>query len=212
VSEKKLSLCFSERMQGFVTLGASTDFDVAYRQGRASQTPCGFSLTIDIDDVDGFVRDPNAQADATGYLDCPALGGHCAVEKATVNLLVDVINRRHNVKDMRYRLHFRTPQGRALTLSGVKYVDNDGIVHVWRDTTKLFTRVFEGDVERGDEETATVVACGILRLGVWDFAKLLASFRSRPPSFSSWLRAATRFGVFFAKGLWQVYGLKFSRA
>lgn len=212
MSEKKISFQFSEAMKGFVQLGQATEYEKAYRQGSKSNTTCAFSLTIEIPDIDKFARDPNGEANATGFVDCPALGGRYKIEKGTINLLIDVVHRRHTIKDMRYRLQFRAAKGRALTLSGVKFVDDDGIIHMWRDTTKLFTKLFEGNVERGDEDKAKVVACGILRLGLWDVTKLVLSFRSNPPTVPSWLHASTRFMLFFMKGLWQVYGLKFSRA
>jgi len=119
-----------------------------------------------------------------------------------------VVPRRPEIKDMRYRLFIRTPSGREMTLVGVKFVDNDGILHLWRDTTTLFTKILEGHVERTADSAAVVFASGILRLTPLEFATQLTSFRSNGRTLASRLRAFVRFVVAFATRLWQVYGLK----
>ena len=206
MSKRPLSLEFSERMTGFVTFGGRIDCETGFQQGRKENTRCDISVAINIDDIDAFVRDPNAEAIATGYVECAKLGGRCVVEKARFNLLVDVIPHRREFKDIRYRLLICTPIGRSLTFSGVKFVDDHGIIHMWRDTTKLFTKIFEGDVSGGDEDEAKIVATGILRLPFVALLKSLVSFHSNPPNLASRLRASWRYLKFFARRLWQVYG------
>jgi cholesterol oxidase len=207
VSRQPISLRFSETMTGFVTLDSSIDYDSGFRQGRDDDNRCAIALVLEIVDVDAFLRDPLARTNAMGYVDCPKLGGRCPVERGTVNLLVDLIPRRHRFKDFRYRLVFRTPTGRRLTLAGVKFVDNDGIIHLWRNTTKLFTRIFEGDVARDQEDHAAVVAAGILHLHLLAFLRMLMLARSAPATPVAWIKGMTQFLWYFGRSLWQVYGL-----
>jgi cholesterol oxidase len=202
----RISLLFSESMKGFVSFNSGIDYEAGFAQGRKEDTRCSVSLVLEVIDVDAFVHDPEAKAGVTGYVDCPRLGGRCVVEKGTVNLLVDVVRRRHRFKDFRYRLLFRTPAGQQLTLSGVKFVDDDGIIHMWRDTTKLFTTIFEGDVSRSDEDHATRLAVGILRLHLFAFLKMMLLVRADPPTSAAWLKGTWRFLRYFVASLWQVYG------
>jgi len=206
VSAKRISLRFSEQMTGFVTLDGAVDYETGFRHGRNDDTRCSVSLVLEVTDVDAFLRDPDAKAIATGYVDCPKLGARCAVENGTVNILIDVVHRRHEFKDFRYHLLFRTTSGRLLTLSGVKFVDDDGVIHIWRDTTTLFTKIFEGDVARGEEDRATTLAAGVLRLHFFAFFKMLVLVRSEPPTTAAWIMGMWRFLSFFLGSLWQVYG------
>jgi cholesterol oxidase len=206
VSTKQISLRFNEQMTGFVSFDGAADYEAGFRQGRNKNTRCGVVLVLEIADVDAFLNDPQRRAAATGYVDCPALGGRCAVERGIVNMLVDVVPRRHRFKDFRYRLLFRTPAGRLLTLSGVKFVDDDGIIHIWRDTTKLFTKVFEGDVAKEDEDRAGTLGAGILRLHLLAFLSMMMTACSEPPTPAAWITGMRRFLGFFVGSLWQVYG------
>jgi cholesterol oxidase len=206
VHTKRISLLFSEEMNGFVSFKRGIDYETGFQQGRKGDTRCGVSLVLEVIDIDAFLGDPEAKVGVTGYVDCPQLGGRCAVEKGTVNLLVDVVHRRHRFKDFRYRLLFRTLAGRQFTLSGIKFVDDDGILNIWRDTTKLFTTIFEGDVSKSDEDQATAIAIGVLRLRLFAFLKMMMLVRSDPPAAGAWLKGMWRFLRYFVGSLWQVYG------
>jgi cholesterol oxidase len=207
-----ISVAFDESMNGFVAFGPPLDYQPGYERGKADETSCGVALTITVPDIAVFTTDPKTEARAEGRVECPLLGGSCVIEQGTFNLLVGVIPNRPAIKDMRYRLVFRTPSGRLMTLVGVKFVDDDGIFHMWRDTTTLYTRIFEGDVPPADERAATPVASGILRLRPLPFARQLLSFRSNAPTLASRLVAIFRFVKLFAARLWQVYGPKFLQA
>jgi cholesterol oxidase len=208
MSQDKVSVWFTEEMKGFITLGPSTDYEAGFNQGQQSGTSCMFHLTIKADDVDIFVNDPNEQATANGYLDCPAFGGQLPAD-GIFNLLVDA---GPNVKNMRYRLFFSTPDQRPLTLSGHKVVQDDGTIHIWRDTTTLFTRIFEGHVQLADEANAKVLACGILHIHPLGFAKLLTTFQSDGPSLTARAAGVEKFAKLFLGTLWTIYGPKASTA
>jgi cholesterol oxidase len=81
-------------------------------------------------------------------------------------------------------------------------------LHVWCDTTTLYTQLLRGYVEAGGDHGAEIVASGILRIHPLGFLRQLATFRAGG-SRSAVARAAAivRFDVLFLGHLWEVYGL-----
>lgn len=197
-----VSVAFTEEMKGFITFG-ERDFDRGYREGKRTETRFMFHLTITADDVDRFAADPDHLARAEGHLRCDALGGELAVQRGIFNLFVNLEgDTRH--KRMLYRLHFADGSGHPLTMTGYKVVEDDaGIDNVWADTSTLFTRVLAGHVEAGDDDSAQIVASGVLHIQPLDFARQLTTFDTEP---DGRLDAVARFGALFAGELWNVYG------
>jgi predicted acylesterase/phospholipase RssA len=193
---------FTEDMKGYVSFG-ERDFRVGYREGRERGQALMFHLTIDIRGVDRFMLDPELEAEARGYVRSEALGGRLPVERGRFNLFVDQGDARR--KRMLYRLHFHDATGRPLTLSGFKEIRDDPGRDVWRDTTTLYTRVFQGHLGPEDEEDAEPVASGILRILVPDFLRQLTTFRAQAPTFVERLHVVRRFGQLFMGRLWDVY-------
>ncbi|WP_028058743.1 hypothetical protein [Candidatus Solirubrobacter pratensis] len=196
------SVRFTEEMLGHVTFG-ETDFARGAAGDRDGAEFLKFHLTIEVADMDRFSQDPLRHAGAVGYLQCDALGGRLPVERGDFNLFVDSAP---GVKRMLYRLWFRDGVGHPLTLTGFKLVENDAGFDLWKDTTTLFTRVLKGHVEEGAEATAEVVASGILKIRVQDFAKQLTTFRAGGAGgLGDKLGGLVRFGVIFVNQLAQVY-------
>ena len=192
---------FTEEMLGHVTFGEE-DFlrgAVAERDGAG---PLKFHLTIVVDDIERFARDPRRNAGAHGYIVCDALGGKLPVERGAFNLFVDT---EPGVKRMLYRLFFRDGAGHPLTLSGYKLVKDDAGFDVWRDTTTLFTRVLRGHVDEPDEADAETVASGVLRIRARDFARQLTTFRGS-------LQGLLKFMTIFLGQLAEAYLKKGRRA
>jgi hypothetical protein len=193
---------FTEEMYGNLTFG-ETDYARGAQAGRDGSEFLRFHLTIEVADIARFAQDPLRPAGAIGYVQCDALGGRLPVEKGGFNLFVDA---GPGVKHMLYRLHFRDAVGHPLTLTGFKLVENDAGFDLWKDTTTLFTRVLQGHVDAADDETAEIVAAGILRLRVRDFAKQLTTFRAGGGSgIGQKLGALVTFGVVFLGQVAEVY-------
>jgi hypothetical protein len=193
---------FTEEMLGNVTFGEA-DYARGAQPGRDGSEHLKFHLTIEVADIDRFAHDPLRPAGAIGYLQCDALGGRLPVEKGAFNLFVDA---GPGSKHMLYRLFFRDGVGHPLTLTGFKLVENDAGFDLWKDTTTLFTRVLQGHVEAADEATAELVASGILRIRVQDFAKQLTTFRAGgSPGLAGKLGGLVKFGVIFMGQLAEVY-------
>ena len=106
---------------------------------------------------------------------------------------------------MRYRLFFRDGTGKPLTLSGHKVVVDDGIRNIWRDTSTLFSRIYEGHVDQAQETSVPVVATGILHIKPLDFAHQMTTFKSDGGTFEARQKAIATFGSAFLGTLWDVY-------
>jgi cholesterol oxidase len=195
-----IALSFTEEMKGYLDF-EETDYDVAYRAGKAADRRLMFHLTITADDVERFVEDRNHEATVAGWVRCDALGGRLPVEGGHFNLFVDQDgDGRH--KRMYYRLYFRDAAGHPLTLVGFKEVRDDPGLDVWSDTSTLYTRVLTGHVAAEHEPEAAVLATAILHILPHDFARQMTTFRVRP---AHRVDALARFGTLFAGALWKAY-------
>jgi cholesterol oxidase len=195
-------LDFTEEMKGWVTLGA-TDFAQGAEQGKRDGTFLMFHLTITAPDVERFVADPMHEGTAVGWVECEALGGRLPVEKGVFNLFVDGDDRSRT--RMLYRLPFADGAGRPLTLTGFKDVHDDPGFDVWSDTSTLYTRVLRGHVEAGDDDSAEVVAAGVITIHLDDFAKQLTTFRVHGGDARERAAALGAFGGLFLGKLWDLY-------
>lgn len=193
---------FTEEMLGHVTFG-ETDHHRGAAMGRDGAVALKFHLTIAVDDVERFAADPQLRAEASGYVRSDGLGGRLAVERGVFNLFVD--DGSPTAKRMLYRLWFHDGAGHPVTLSGHKLVHNDPGIDVWKDTTTLFVRLLRGHVEAAQEGGAELVASGVLRIRVRDFARQLTTFRTSGASAGARLGALARFGVVFGRNLATVY-------
>jgi hypothetical protein len=196
---------FTEEMKGHISFGEE-DPKRGAREGRENHTRLKVHLTIKVDDLDRLVADAGRDAEAMGWVECDALGGRLLVERGIFNLLIEEEDR--EIKHMLYRLFFRDGVGHLVTLAGFKTMTNRRGLHVWRDTTTLYTRLLRGHVEAGEDPGAEVVASGILRIHPLGFLRQLVTFRvggrRSPPARAA---AIVRFDALFLGHLWEVYGL-----
>jgi cholesterol oxidase len=198
---------FTEEMRGFMSFGED-DFERGATLGRAANTSLMFHLTIETPAIDDFLADPARTADARGWVRSEALGGRRVVERGVFNLFV--ATDRPGERRMLYRLHFTDGVGTPLTLVGHKTIVDDPGFDLWPDTTTLFTRLLAGHTEVGEDESAELVASGILRITPTSFARQLTTFRARGAGAVGRLAALARFGLHFVGQLWTIYG-KISR-
>lgn len=196
-----LSVSFTEEMSGAVAIGEQ-DPDAGYERAQRDGESLMFHLTIESEDVERMLRDPEHDAPARGWIEAPALGGRLPVEHGRFNLFVDVDGPLR--KEMRYRLFFRDAAGHELTLAGVKYVHDDPGADAWTDTTTLFVKLLAGHAAEGED--APVVGAGILRISPAAFARQLTTFRGSGPGLLSGVQAVALFGWAFAGDLVTVYG------
>jgi hypothetical protein len=195
-------LRFSETMAGYVAFGEH-DHTIGAHSGRANRTRLTVHLVIEVADLDRFWSHGRRRAKAAGSVHCEALGSRRPIERGSLDLFstagpLDQL--------MHYQLFFRDAVGHPLTLVGIK-VRRPGL-HVWRDTSTLFTRVLWGHVD--DRQVVSsedgIVASGILRLHPLAFLRQLTTFRASGPTFAGRVGAIGHFDAQFLGHLVQVYG------
>jgi hypothetical protein len=196
------TLRFHERMSGWISF-EQRSYNQAVAAGRRSHNACVQELEIEIDDLDRFLGEPGHTARAAGTVRCGQLGGQLAVQPgSSLRLFVDDGGARH--KRMLYRLYLLDRDGRELTLSGFKDLQDDPNLDVWGDTSRLLIRILSGRQELesiGDEDT---VATGILYISRAGFLRMLTTFRGGGGLAT--IRATARFERFFVRELDEVYG------
>ncbi|MBK8397675.1 MAG: alpha/beta fold hydrolase [Leptospiraceae bacterium] len=208
-TQEPVNLQFTEEMKGYITLSNQVlDYKESFESGKKEDNYFMFHLTIIIPDVEFFVNDPKETGIAEGYVECPKWGGKLTVEKGVFNCFVDVDAPIKNTKNMFYRLFFKDNNGKPLTMSGHKVVKDDSGIDIWKDTTTLYTRIYEGHIEEKAEKTAKLVATGILEIYIKDFAKQMTTIKSNGKTFSDRENAVMSFGKLFLGNLWDVYGAK----
>ncbi len=205
-SEKPANVKFTEKMRGFITFGED-DYDKGFRQGKKAKTQCMFHVTVLMEDIERFLKDPAHQGSITGHVQSDALGGELPVKQGWFNLFVDADEDGEERKLMRYRLWIEDGEGHPITLNGFKEVQNDPGFDIWSDTTTLFTHILAGHVPPGEvtdvsDDGEEIVATGILHVLPADFAVQMTTFRVDP---AHRLDALGKFGGLFLGALWETF-------
>jgi cholesterol oxidase len=196
---------FTEEMKGFLTesikdAARPEEYAEAEKRGKGEGNELRFKLTIYIDDVDGFVTEPQHEARAEGYV---AMGpSKYSVERGRFNLFIE--DPGTHTKRMLYWLQFRGDDDQPYLMKGYKEIHDDPDVNVreiWKDTTTLFTTIY-----RGKTTTDPVVGQGIIRVHLQDLLKQLTTFHVRnAPNARAKARALNQFMSFFFGELWETY-------
>ncbi|MGF1611525.1 MAG: hypothetical protein ACFCUQ_19135 [Kiloniellales bacterium] len=193
----KIGITFKETMAGPFMLGIQEPEAGAVAGKEAGQS-LAMHAAVTIDDLDGFVADPQHLGGLAGTIDFAPLGRAIPASRGVFNLFspTDDPAMRHMV----YELSF-TQAGTTYYLAGHKRVRNDPGFDLWRDTTTLFTTLHEGQ-----DKSAPVVGAGVLSLGLDELMKLIASLRVTGTDDAIDKTAAiTKFGRFFMGELWERY-------
>lgn len=190
---------FTEAMRGWLEVGSgATPGAASAAAGRAADSPFEFTLTIGIDDVRAFARDPFATATMTGTATAPALSdAPLTVHDGRFRLFVpddrDVRRRR-----MEYSLRLEAMEGPSFRFSGWKEVRDDAGLDVVADTTTL---LFAVDTAGGER-----VGAGQLVIEPRDFARQLRTMKATGHATRlEGLGALATFGRLFAGNLADVY-------
>jgi cholesterol oxidase len=165
------ALSFKETIRGCLVVEAQTPME---------PMPVIMRLTVEIEDTDRFVADPDHQASLVGHVECRPLGGRLTVERGTLCFLTGAGNRSSG--QVRYEQHLRTGDGARLVLLGRKTVPPNRPLRLWAAMSTVHASVRREPVEASAEDATAVLAQGVLRIGLLDFLKQLASFRARGPT------------------------------
>jgi predicted patatin/cPLA2 family phospholipase len=194
--EPGVGVTFRETMQGGFTLGATDP-----RSGATGQDVLALHATIHIEDITAFIDDPRHLSSLTGHIDFAPFGHAIPSESGAFGLFSPSGD--PTLTYMVYELGFRH-QGKSYYLAGKKHVHTGAPWQLWGETTTLYTLLHEGTAADGP-----VIGAGVLRLGVPDLFKLLATLHATNAPRSGRAAAAVwRFFKFFATELIRTYLLR----
>lgn len=176
---------FRETMTGRITFGETDP-----RAGAASEAamPVALHAAIDIDDLSGFIVDPQHLSGLSGNVEIHRRGGWLPVMEGTFGLFSPAADD-ERLSYMVYAVAVRI-EGRDYYFNGRKHVRVGPPWRLWKETTTLYVTVHEG---RSDE--GRIVGAGILSLGVGSLVSLLKTFRPTGCR-SRWQRIRTAFAFF----------------
>jgi predicted patatin/cPLA2 family phospholipase len=184
-------LSFTETMKGYWTPG-ERDHERGHELGKHALSELEVTLTIEIDDMDRFIANPEHEASLRGVVRSPSFGGTCAVIEGSFNLFVQ---NRTATREMRYELDF-LHEGRPLTLRGFKTLRNDIGADLWADTTTLYVDILEQEKPLGR---------GVIKIELLDFIEQLTTIRGHGRGIVGRAEAVAAFAKFFVGGLWNEY-------
>jgi len=192
---------FTETMTGYFSAEEKEDFKKAYETGKAKDSPFEFTLTIQVQDTDRFVADPDHEAGMVGTVTAPVLSAHpLSTSGGKFNLFVPSPGEPGR-KKMKYEMLMHTTEGKTYFFKGYKDIYDDKGVDVWKDTTVLFISVYDGQ-----DDSAPLLGKGMLKIEINDFRKQLTTMKAlRAQSKKEELGAILKFGKLFAGNVWDTY-------
>lgn len=188
-------IVFSETMSGIVGPGEKDYLRGATDTGGQSLS---MHARVRIEDLGRFIDDPYHAGHLEGNIDYPPFGEDIPSHSGRFNLFSPTDD--PDTKFMIYELGFNH-DGEDYYLAGHKAVRDDPGRDLWTDTTSLYTRLHRGNSTQGE-----VIAAGMLRLGVTELRKLVASMEvTGTDAVSEKVVTLLRFGRFFLGELWDSY-------
>ncbi len=185
-------LTFREKMSGSFFYGA-TDPQAPPPAGAAAR-PIVLHATIQIDDAESFLTDPEHPGRLVGSVESPEWG-NAPIVAGEFNLFVPDPGTTWRL--MVYTARFNV-NGQMRYFAGRKIAGRSSVLGVWHETTTLYTTLHDGS-----DDSAPIIGAGVLSLGVSDLVAMLetmhATWASHP------IAVLERFGKVFLGGLWESY-------
>lgn len=192
-----VGISFREVMSGGFALGA-TDPAQGEKQGNAEGSEMTMHGSILIDDVNLFISEPGHPGSLSGTIDFTPFGDGLQSTTGVFNLFSPTDD--PTLKLMIYEMGF-SHDGKSYYMAGQKNVKNDPITDLWKATTTLYTKLYEGT-----DKSGPVVGAGIISLGVKELIKLVSTIDAPgADSFTEKSEAIAKFGRFFLGELWDTY-------
>ena len=191
-------ITFSEKMQGAFALG-ETNPEAGAVKGEREKTLLIIRASIEIEDLDQFIADPNHQGAISGSIDYPPLGQNLTSTSGAFNLFAPDVDD-SKTKLMVYELSFDVDH-QPHYFAGHKIVHDDPGFDLWIDTTTLFSKL-----HKGKDKSCPAIGAGVLKLGVPNLAALLKTFKAiNVDSPQQATMTVAKFGRFFLGELWDTY-------
>jgi cholesterol oxidase len=199
-----VGVTFTERMHGFIADSSDGNYEAAAKAGEVIDQHFAFTVTVRIDDIDAFLKDPEHAGTLAGTAEAPHLSPEpLDISEGRFNLM-----RRdeQNVETRRfeYNMLLTARNGRRFRFSGHKVVHNDRLPgDLIRDTTTLFVTLTDDDGGgRGSRQRL-----GVLKIALSDFTKQVRTIQAIGGGGAAERAAAVaKFGALFASQLFDIYG------
>jgi cholesterol oxidase len=201
LKENEAGVSFTETMRGYISQVEKSDFKKAYEEGKKSNSPFDFTLTIQSQDVEAFDADSNHKAELIGTVNCPALSAHPITAVDGVFNLFVRDDAEGKVKLMKYVMKLNTYEGASFYFYGYKEIKDDKGFDMWSDTTTLFITIYDSSDDMGN-----VKAMGILKIAMGDFMKQLQTMKAiNADNTKESISSVSKFGKLFAGEVWETY-------
>jgi predicted acylesterase/phospholipase RssA len=200
MQDNVLGLTFRETMAGGFSLGAA-DPQAGQAAGKKAGTVLSMHANVEIRDLKRFIADPDHLGELTGTIDYAPFGQGIPAKSGVFNLFSPTGDPK--LRLMVYELGFEV-QGKDYYLAGQKDVKTDSVLELWKETTTLYTTLYQGK-----DKSGPVAGAGILSLGFLDLLKLAETMTvtdAATPAQSA--EGLLEFGRFFMGELWDTYVLK----
>ncbi|EMO64777.1 alpha/beta hydrolase family protein [Leptospira borgpetersenii serovar Pomona str. 200901868] len=197
-----LGIEFTECMKGFFSTQSKEDTERGYQIGKDESSSIEFLLTIRSENLEEMVGNPDHKATLFGTVKAPFISKDVITVTGGEFLLFISREDRVETRNMVYRMILNTEEGKKYLFAGVKLIQDDGLTNVWRDTSTLYTTIYDGETE-----SSPVFGKGILHILPEDFAKQMTTMKViNSKSIIDEVKGLAKFGSFFAGVLYDVYG------
>lgn len=188
---------FREAMSGGFSLGTDDPKEGA-DCGQANNTEFTIHATIDIKDIEAFIRDSERTGTLTGRVDFTPFGKDFLGYNGAFNLFSPSDD--PDAKLMIYELTF-DHDGKTYRFSGKKDVRDDPGFDLLSDTTTLYATLHEGPNKSGP-----IVGAGVLKLSFGQLVGMVKTITAtNVAGVKEKTRVLSRFGIFFLGELWEKY-------
>ncbi len=145
------------------------DFHKGFEQGKNSNRRLQFWATIDIENMEDFIKISGRKAKLTGRVSCSGVGKDLEIQRGEFNLFQPSHVTGH--RRMSYSFSFTGQDKAEYYLHGYKVIYHDkGKIDPLEDMTTLFTRIY-----RVTDDEMNLFGSGILKYRLTDLPSMMAS-------------------------------------
>lgn len=189
---QKIGLRFTETMIGtYEAIGAG-----------AGGGPIQFTLTVESDDLEDMLSNPQHNARTVGTLTCPALSAQpLTIADGRFNLFV--VDPTHvDRRNMNYRMTLESVEGKKYYLFGQKIITRSSLLELWPQTNTLYAQIRDSDATDAPE-----IGKATLIITPENFLKQSRTIEvTNAPNLETRLEWTLKFGEFFGGVLFTEYG------
>ncbi|TGK36044.1 alpha/beta fold hydrolase [Leptospira gomenensis] len=197
-----LGIEFTECMKGFFSTSSKESTERGYEIGKDEGSSVEFLLTIRGENLEEMIHNPEHKAVLFGTVKAPVISKDILTVTNGEFQLFTNREDRIETRNMVYRMILQTEEGKKFLFVGEKWIQNDGLLNIWRDTSTLYTTIYDGE-----SDSSPVYGKGILHILPEDFAVQMTTMKViNSKSAVDTIKGMAKFGAFFSGALYDVYG------